>query len=106
MSPYEIIADPDDYGIDALVEGLGTQPVEFPMDERRKWAAEVGVFTQKLTGLTDKANQLRQILEGDNAIRATPSSLKTLKVQLFTINDALEQSLDIAQRLETEIVQR
>jgi len=106
MSPYEIIADPEDYGIDALVEGLGTQPVEFPMDERRKWASEVGVFTEKLTGLTDKANHLRLILEGNNAIRATPSSLKTLKVQLFTINDALEQSLDIAQRLESEIVQR
>lgn len=106
MSPYEIIADPQDYGIDALVQGLGTQPVEFPGDERRQWATEVGQFTERLSGLTEKAQTLQRILEGENSITATPSSLKTLKIQLFTINAALDQSLAIADRLEAEIVPR
>ena len=106
MSPYEIIADPKDYGIDALMEGLGTQPIEFPGNERRKWAAEVDLFTDKLTGLTDKARQLREILESENSITATPVSLKTLKIQMFNINDALDRSLAIAERLESEIVPR
>ena len=106
MSPYEIIADPEDYGIEALMEGLGTQPIEFPQDERHKWANEVGIFTDKLTGLTTKARHLKEILESRNRITATPASLKTLKIQLFQINDALDQSLTIADQLQTEIVAR
>ena len=106
MSPYEIIADPEDYGIDALMEGLGTQPIEFADEERRKWAREVGLFTEKLSGLSIKARELREILESGNRITATPASLKTLKVQLFQINDALDQSLNIADRLKTDIVAR
>jgi hypothetical protein len=106
MSTYEIIADPEEYGIEALVTGLGAQPITFPADERVKRAKEVGVFTEKLTGLTDKARELKTILESGAPIKATPASLKTLKVQLFTINDALEQSMAIAERLETEIVPR
>jgi hypothetical protein len=106
MSTYEIIADPEEYGIEALVAGLGAQPITFPADERVKWAKEVEVFTEKLTGLTDKARELKTILESGAPIKATPASLKTLKVQLFTINDALEQSMAIAERLETEIVPR
>ena len=106
MSPYEIIADPEEYGIDALMEGLGTQPVEFPNDERLRWAQEVGLFTDKLSGLSNKARQLKEILESGNSITATPASLKTLKVQLFQINDALDQSLSIADRLRADIVSR
>ncbi len=106
MSPYEIIADPEDYGIDALMEGLGNQPIEFADEERRKWAKEVGRFTEKLTGLSVKARELREILESGNRITATPASLKTLKVQLFQINDALDQSLNIADRLKTDFVAR
>jgi hypothetical protein len=106
MSPYEIIADPEEYGIDALMEGLGTQPIEFPNEERHKWAQEVGLFTEKLTGLSLKARELKQILESGNRIKATPASLKTLKVQLFQINDALDQSLNIADRLKSDIVVR
>lgn len=87
-------------------KAAGAQPITFPADERVKWAKEVGVFTEKLTGLTDKARELKTILESGAPIKATPASLKTLKVQLFTINDALEQSMAIAERLETEIVPR
>ncbi|MDD2604330.1 MAG: hypothetical protein RBR20_05295 [Desulfobacterales bacterium] len=106
MSTYEIIADPEEYGIEALVTGLGAQPILFPPDERAKWAKEVGTFTDKLTGLTDKARELKSILESGASIKATPASLKTLKIQLFNINDALDQSMTIAQKLEAEIVSR
>ncbi len=104
MSTYEIIADPEEYGIEALMAGLGGQPIEFPADERQKWAQEVGIFAEKLTGLTEKARELKTILESGAPIQATPASLKTLKIQLFNINDALEQSISIARRLETEII--
>jgi hypothetical protein len=106
MSTYEIIADPEEYGIDALMAGLGAQPIEFPANERQKWAQEVGYFTDKLTGLTGKAHELKKILESETPIKATPASLKTLKIQLFNINDALDQSMAIAQRLQSEIVPR
>jgi hypothetical protein len=49
---------------------------------------------------------LKSILESGASIKATPASLKTLKIQLFNINDALDQSMAIAQKLETEIVSR
>jgi hypothetical protein len=106
MSTYEIIADPEEYGIEALMTGLGAHPIEFPANERQKWAQEVGFFTDKLTGLTGKARELKKILESGAAIKATPASLKTLKIQLFNINDALDQSMAIAQRLEAEIIPR
>ena len=91
MSTYEIIADPEEYGIEALVAGLGAQPVTFPANERAKWAKEVGAFTDKIAGLADKARELKSVLESGAPIKATPASLKTLKIQLFNINDALEQ---------------
>jgi len=106
MSAYEIIADPQEYGIEALMQGLGTQPIDFPEDERRRWAGEIGLFAEKLEGLNTKAQYLRSLLESPDPIQATPASLKTLKLQLFAINDALNASLDIAERLEAEIVRR
>ena len=104
MTEYEIIADPKDYGIEAMVEGLGGSKIEFPAEERQKWAVEVGTFAERLSTLSAKAKDLQAWLDGDHAIKATPASLKTLKIQFFKINDALESSLDLVKRLEADIV--
>jgi hypothetical protein len=37
---------------------------------------------------------------------ATPASLKTFKVQLFKINHALNTALDLAKKLEADIVKK
>ena len=42
MTEYEIIADPKEYGIEKLVDGLNGNPIEFPAEERAQWAKEVG----------------------------------------------------------------
>ena len=104
MTEYEIIADPQDYGIEAMVEGLGGNTIDFPSDERQKWAVEVGTFAERLLTLSDKAKVLQEWLAGEHAIKATPASLKTLKIQFFKINDALENSLELVKRLEADIV--
>jgi hypothetical protein len=96
---FEIIADPKDYGIEALMEGLGAHPIPFIDEERKLWAAEIGKFAGKLDGLSDRARNLHGLLAGDEAISATPSSLKTLKIQLFNINSALESSISLAEKL-------
>ncbi|MFZ7126883.1 MAG: hypothetical protein ACOWWM_12085 [Desulfobacterales bacterium] len=104
MTEYEIIADPKDYGIQDLVEGLGGSPIAFPAEDRKKWAAEVGVFAEKLMRLSDKARTLQQWLASEDEIRATPASLKTLKIQLLKINQALDNASDLATRVECDIV--
>ena len=104
MTEYEIIADPKDYGIEAMVEGLGGGTIEFPAEERQKWSVEVGTFAERLLTLSDKAKSIQAWLDGAHAIKATPASLKTLKIQFFKINDALESALDLVKRLEADIV--
>ena len=104
MTEYEIIADPQDYGIEAMVEGLGGNTIDFPSDERQKWAVEVGTFAERLLILSDKAKGLQEWLAGAHTIKATPASLKTLKIQFFKINDALESSLELVKKLEADIV--
>jgi hypothetical protein len=104
MTEYEIIADPQNYGIEAMVEGLGGNTIDFPTAEREKWAIEVGTFAERLLALSDKAKGLQEWLGGAHAIKATPASLKTLKIQFFKINDALEDTLALARRLEADIV--
>lgn len=104
MTEYEIIADPKEYGIEKLVDGLNGGPIEFPQDERRQWAREVGAFAKRLNELSDKATSLQSWLAGDAAIKATPASLKTLKIQLFKINEALDASIKLVNKLESDIV--
>ena len=104
MTEYEIIADPKEYGIEALVDGLNSNPIEFPPEEREQWAREVGDFAHRINELGDKAKSLQSWLAGDAAIKSTPASLKTLKIQLFKINDALANSIDLVNRLECDIV--
>jgi hypothetical protein len=103
---YEIIADPADYAIGALKEGFGHGQISFPDNKRKKWAEEIGAFAQKLDDLSDKAKDLQKLLFSESAIMATPASLKTFKVQLFKINDALNTAFNLAQKLETDIVKK
>jgi len=103
---YEIIADPKEYGIEELVNGLKEQKINFENDERKKWANEIGIFAKKLDRLSQKAKELAKIFRSQEKIKTTPASLKTLKVQLFNINDALTASVDIADRLEKEFIKK
>jgi hypothetical protein len=103
---YEIIADPYDYAIGALEEGFGHGQIPFPDDKRKKWAEEIGAFAQKLDGLSVKAKNLQKLLFSESTIIATPASLKTFKVQLFKINDALNIAFNLAQKLEDDIVKK
>ncbi len=101
---YEIIADPEDYQLDDLIEGTGNARIEFSGEERTKWAAEVDEFSYKLVQFSEKSQELSKVLSGKEKIITTPASLKILKIQLFTINDALNNVLEIAKQLESDIV--
>ena len=103
---YEIIANPEDYQIDHLINGTGNANIEIPKEERDKWANEIINFSERLTEFAKKSEALAKVLSGDEAISATPASLKTLKIQLFTINDTLTSALKIADKLEADIVQK
>lgn len=46
---YEIIANPEDYQIDHLINGTGNAGIELTRDERGKWANEIVNFSEKLT---------------------------------------------------------
>lgn len=103
---YEINLDPEDYGIEALMEGMGNTPVAFDKEDRKKWANEIGAFAVKLDELSDKAKSLQSLFSNGNAITATPASLKTFKIQLFNINDALNSSLELANKIDAQIIQK
>ena len=103
---WEIIAEPHDYGIDALVEGMGNKNITFEAKERGKWAQEIGGFVDRIEGLADKSRQLQEIFQGQESIAATPASLKTMKVQLFKINEALNTALNLAGQIEDDIVRK
>ncbi len=103
---YEIIANPEDYQIDHLINGTGHAHIDISKEEREKWAGEVTHFSDKLTGFVNKARELAALLASEEKISATPASLKTLKIQLFMINDALNTALDIAEKLESDIVKK
>lgn len=103
---YEIIANPADYEIKALIEGMGYKKMAFPDEKRRKWAQEVGNFAVKMEGLAEKAKELAKLLKSEEEIIATPASLQTFKKQRFKINDALETALTRAHKVETEFIKR
>jgi hypothetical protein len=44
------------------------------------------------------------LLASEEKIAATPASLKTLKIQLFMINDALNSALGIADMMENDMI--
>lgn len=103
---YEIIADPEDYQIDHLINGTGNANGEIPQDERNKWAGEIMNFSEKLEEFAKKSKELASVFSGQEKISATPASLKTLKIQLFMINDALTSAMDIAGKLESDIIRK
>jgi hypothetical protein len=104
---WEIIADPEDYGIEVLEEGINNNNmIEFAEDNRKVWAEEIGVFATRLNGLAERAITMRDLLASQDPIVATPASLKTLKVTFFKINDALNTAIELAEKLETQIVKK
>ena len=103
---YEIIANPEDYQIDQLINGTGNAALELTQEERNSWAKEITDFGERLTEFSKKASELASILSSEDKISATPASLKTLKIQLFAINDAINSALEIAGKLETDIVKK
>ena len=102
---WEIIAEPQEYGIDALIEGMGDQKKPFAPEDREKWAQEIAGFIDRLEGLVERSKAMQRLFTSDVPITATEASLKTLKVQFFKINDALNSAIDIADRLEADIVE-
>lgn len=103
---YEINLDPKDYGIEALTEGMKNAPVAFNEEDRQKWAHEIGAFAVRLDELSDRAKSLQTLFSSGNAIKATPAALKTFKIQMFNINDALSSSIELANTIDTQIIQK
>lgn len=103
---YEIIADPKDYQIDQLINGTDNANVEMSGDERHKWAQEVSNFSNRLNVFSKKAANIAEVLSGEEKISATTRSLKTFKIQLFKINDAMHQAQDLADRLEADLIKK
>lgn len=103
---YEIIANPEDYQLDHLINGTGNADIEISKEDKDKWAGEIVNFSDKLTEFAKKSRELATLFSGTEQISATPASLKTLKVQLFKINDALTTALEIADKLESDIVKK
>lgn len=101
---YEIIANPEEYKLDDLIKGTGNSKIEFSDEDRKKWANEVNEFSHKLITFSEKSQELAKVLSSNEKITTTPASLKTLKIQLFTINAALNSALEIAKKLESDIV--
>ncbi len=101
---YEIIANPKDYEIQNLIEGVGVEKITFDMTERKNWAREIHMFSEKLDLLSQKARELKMVFESDDPIEATPAALKTLKIQLFHVNDAVNEAFSLASKLEKEII--
>ncbi len=103
---YEIIANPEDYQIDHLINGTGNANDEISLDERNKWAGEIVNFSEKIEDFAKRSKGLAALFSSEEKISATASSLKTLKIQLFMINDALTTAMDIASKLESDIIKK
>jgi len=103
---WEIIADAKEYGIEVLEEGINNRQEAFEDQDRTRWAEEIGTFAIKMSSLAEKAKQLQQLLISEDKIVATPASLKTLKVQMFKINDAMTTTLELAQKIESQIIEK
>ena len=103
---WEIIAEPQEYGINALEEGINRKKVTFTKEERIKWAREISTFAGKVCNLSDRARKLQDLMISEDQILATESSLKALKVQLFKMNDALNNALELADKIEDQLVEK
>ena len=103
---WEIIAEPREYGIDILAEGINNKKVPFRKEERLKWAREISTFTGRVCSLSDRARKLQDLFISEDQIVATEGSLKALKKQLFSMNDALNNALDLADKIENQLVEK
>ena len=103
---YEIIANPEDYQIDHLINGTGNADIQLSKEDRDKWSSEINRFSKRLIEFAEKSQELAKVLGGSESISTTPASLKTLKIQLFTINDSLSSALQIAEKLEADIIKK
>lgn len=101
---YEIIANPKEYQIDHLINGTDNANIELTREERDKWAKQIVQFSDRLSGFAQKADMLSSLLASEEEIAATPASLKTLKIQFFMINDALNAALGIADMMESDMI--
>lgn len=103
---YEIIANPEDYQIDHLINGTGNANIEIPAEDRQKWSTEIEQFSGKLMDFAERSRSLAKVLSSNERISATPASFKTLKIQLFLINDSLNAAIEIANKLEADIIKK
>lgn len=101
---YEIIASPQEYRIDHLINGTDNANIELTSEERNNWAKEIVQFSERLAGFAQKADMFSSLLASEEKISATPASLKTLKIQFFMINDALNSALGIADMVENDMI--
>jgi len=46
---YEIIANPEDYQIDHLINGTGNANIDISKEERDNWAGEIVNFSERLS---------------------------------------------------------
>ena len=103
---YEIIANPEDYQIDRLITGTGNANETISQDERDKWAGEIVNFSERIQDFAKRSKSLADLFAGQEQISASPASLKTLKIQLFKINDAISSAIELADKLEADIVKK
>jgi hypothetical protein len=61
---------------------------------------------QKKSALFERSKKIQQLFLSDEPIVATPASLKTLKVVFFKINDAMISAMELADKIELQIVKK
>lgn len=101
---YEIIANPQEYRIDHLINGTDNANIELTREERDKWAKQIVQFSERLSGFAQKTDLFSSLLASEEKISTPPASLKTLKIKLFMINDALNSAQGIADMLESDMI--
>jgi hypothetical protein len=89
-----------------LINRTRNANIELNKEERDKWASEITNFSEKLSEFSKSSARVAKVLSSEGTISATPASLKTLKIQLFMINDSLNSALKIARKLESNIVKK
>ena len=67
---FEIIADPEEYQIDHLINGTGNANIELSEDEREKWSDEILGFSNKVSEFAKKSKELAILFSGREKISA------------------------------------
>ena len=76
---YEIIANPEDYQIDHLINGTGNANIEISKEERDTWAGEIVNFSERLTEFAKRSKALASLLAGAETILCNPSFIKNFE---------------------------